>query len=258
MRRISFAVALLMCGSFASAQQVLFPTQPLFAGYSAMAPATRPSDDSSQPLFADYPAQTPGSQQQQYYGPAPAPVTSWQSEISIAFGYSDVEFSHAHNGSYYDPSGAYFDINAMFPIPGLSTPVFGFGFTGSGYWDSKDTPLAGTLYSNVNMVALEARISAPIPTTSGQGFFLIPRIGAGPLFNNYGIQTPNPGGLTYSSDYHNGIAFEVRPYIEAGYRFSQTGSIGIEGSYMWGWGDFGDLGSITQEARVGIVFAYRF
>jgi hypothetical protein len=180
-------------------------------------------------------------------------ASPWQWQGAFGAGYSNVRFPHAGNGAFYNPSGPYFDASGYFPIPGYSLPIIGIGLSASGYFDKSNPTGFNDLYSNVNLISPELRAGFPIPLSSGdQGLYLFPAIGVGPLFNNYGYETPVNG-----TNYHYGIAVEVRPSVELGYRWSQS-SVGVVGSYSQGWGDFGSYGSISQESRVGLVFSYRF
>jgi hypothetical protein len=187
------------------------------------------------------------------YSSAQSPEAPWQYEAQLSGGYSYLIFNHANN-AFYNRSGPYIDANINLNLPDLHTPlVFGGGISASGYFDSNNFLGIDDLYSNVNLISFEGRVSLPISfSRDDQGLFFLPRVGVGFLFDNYVVQTPFGG-----DNYHNGGAFEVRPSIEIGYRWGRA-ALGLEGSYMAAWGSFGAFGSMAQELRAGLVFSYRF
>ncbi len=274
MRRLAFILGVMICGSGPAwgdqmpcdSATAATNSVRLFANYQPLAGNSHWAE-SSPPLLLDAePAPTPAPSPE----PAPAPgpqvyyVQSepvyrrpWVYEGSVSAGYSNIRFPHARSPAFYDTSGGYIDANFAFSLPKYSSPIIGFGITGSGYFSTRNDVNVGTLFSDVDMISFEARIAAPIPADGGHGFFLLPRLGGGLLINDYAIDSP--GGVnTIFTSFHDGVGVEVRPSIELGYRWSRDFSAGIEGSYMAAWGDFGSLGSLAQEWRVGFVFSYRF
>jgi hypothetical protein len=169
---------------------------------------------------------------------------------------------------FYDHSGAYVDADVAWTFR-LPVPLqLGVAATGSGYWDRQSIPNTSTdnfsdyyrdhLYSDLGMFELEPRVGLRFGGKTG--FFIMPRAGAGLLVDSYGIDrssTDNFGNTYIHTDYHSGAAFEVRPAIQAGYNFGFI-SAGVEGSYLWSWGDFGALGHHAQEYRVGAFIKFDF
>jgi len=188
----------------------------------------------------------------------PPPPPRWQYWLTISGGYSQAEFSSSPKLPY-NHDGAYIDTNFYFPLPQLEAPVVGVGITWSGYWNtySLGPPLYITENGNLNMFEFEGRLAWPLGARSGNGIYLLPRIGAGLLIDNYWLGEPYYG-YTYSTYInYTGAAFEIRPDIEVGYRFGMM-NIGAEVSYMAAWGGFGKLGDMAEEFRAGLIFGYRF
>jgi hypothetical protein len=250
---LAFAAGLILSCGVGFADQII-PTAPLMADDTTPAPPPPPPPSPYQP------APPPSGLNELDYQKSmlpPGGTSPWQYEFSMSAGYSYFHFSDAKSNTFYNQSGPYFDGNFAFPLPNHSSPIVGFGVSVTSHWENKDFANAGTLYSDVSLVSFEGRVAFPIPTDSSEGLFCVPRIGVGLLLNNYNIETPAGGNSSYTS-YHNGFAVDVRPNIEAGYRWSDSASAGIEASYMAGWGGFGNLGSMVTEARIGAVINLRF
>jgi hypothetical protein len=194
-------------------------------------------------------------------------VTVSQPTLTVSTGYSNVEMQKTGN-LFYDHSGPYVDADIAWTLR-LPVPLqVGIGATGSGYWDRENIDLTSSsnnfyypydhLYSDLGFFELEPRVG--IRLGGRTGFFIMPRAGAGLLVNSYGIDrsfTDSSGNTYIDTDYHTGAAFEVRPAIQAGYDFGFL-SAGVEGSYMWSWGDFGGFGHHAQEYRVGAFLKFDF
>jgi hypothetical protein len=190
-----------------------------------------------------------------YYNSLKQPEPTWNFDTSISSGISYLVFNHARNDAFYGRTGAYIDTNINFHLADLHLPVvLGAGVTASSFWDNDNFLGVDTVYSNVNLIAAEGRISIPFNIFEGedQGPYITPRIGIGGLYDNYVFQTPFNG-----NKYSNGGGFEVRPGILFGYRY-QSFSVGVEFSYMLAWGNFGDFSSGAQEVRGGFLMSYRF
>jgi hypothetical protein len=178
-----------------------------------------------------------------------------QGSWTVSAGYSNVQFSHASPGFNYNHDGGYLDgdVNAL--LPGNPRLLLGAGIGGS--WHYETYTLSGPGYviygpsSNVGLFNIEGRLGVPISSKATGGFFILPRIGTGLLIQDYWIDTP------FYTAYHTGAAFELRPCIQTGYSWG-SGSVGAEVSYMWAWGDFGNLGSSAQELRAGVFLRFRF
>jgi hypothetical protein len=186
-------------------------------------------------------------------------------DFTVSTGYSNLQTQKANN-LFYDHSGAYLDADVAWTLPLVVPLQVGIGATTSGYWEreSIDSLSNDNFYypydhqdSNVGLFEIEPRVGLRLggPT----GFFALPPIGAGLLIDSYAIdQSFNSDGNTYlSTRYHTGAAFEVRPAIEVGYRWGFV-SAGVEGSYMYSCGDFGDLGHGAQEYRIGAFVTFSF
>jgi hypothetical protein len=207
------------------------------------------------------PPQNPNNPQPTYVAPNPNQsyynaqnqVVSWQYELNIAGGYSNVIFDHT-GGLNYNRDGGYIDFGANFNLPGTRPIVLGADMTATGTFDSYNVNFQD-LYSEITMVALEGRAELPLAFNQNQGLFFTPRIAAGPLLDDFYAQLPFS---TYH--HHTGVAFELRPGMKVGYRFlpGGTASVGLDASYMAAWGDFGNFGSFGQEVRVGAFFSWRF
>lgn len=192
-----------------------------------------------------------------------------QTSFTVSAGYSNVQFSHS--SLFYGRDGGYVDGDFMWRLPNRSpVPLLvGGGLSFSGYYDFMHVPITfpdGTpgrarLESDVSLVSFEARAAAPISLwqEGGRGVFIMPKVGAGLLINDYAIDNASTsGGATFLfTHYHDGAAFDIRPGIQGGYSWG-WGSAGVEVSYMAAFGDFGRLGSIAQEVRAGAFFRVRF
>lgn len=188
-------------------------------------------------------------------GTAAASAQIWS--FTISGGYSNV-LTNKSDGLFYNRNGAYIDADFNYRVPDASFPLLvGGGITGSGYWDTQNVLVPGsffggyTLYSDFGLLELEARAAVPIALRHAPGWFVMPRIGAGLLIDDYAIDTPN------FTEYFTGAAFEIRPAVQVGYSWG-PGSFGAEFSYMAAWGDFGHLGSFAQELRVGLFLRFKF
>jgi len=187
--------------------------------------------------------------------------------LTVSTGYSNLETERATN-LFYTHDGSYIDVDAAFnlPLPVLFPIQAGLGATASGQWDRESFVIPSStsnfspysdLYSNVGFFELEPRLGMRIG--GGNGFYVLPRIGAGLLIDSYAIdQSSTSGGVTYiDTTYHTGAAFEIRPDIQVGYKCGFL-SAGLETNYMWAWGDFGGLGRRAQEFRVGAFLKFSF
>lgn len=196
---------------------------------------------------------------------AGAQITSF----TISAGYSNIQISH-NAGPFYSRDGGYADAEYLWRLPTQHFPLLlGASVSGSTYYDWEHIPVTfsdgstgrARLESDLGMVSLEARAAVPISFArhGGRGFFVVPKIGAGLLIDSYAIDNSfNSGGFTYlNTTYHDGAAFDIRPGIQGGYSWG-WGSAGIDASYMAAFGDFGRLGSIAQEIRVGAFFRIKY
>jgi len=184
--------------------------------------------------------------------------------MTFSVGYSNLQTQKTDN-LFYNHDGAYVDADFSWRLP-LNIPLqVGIGATGSGHWERQSTfvPLDNTyypydhLYSDLGLFELEPRIGLRLGNPTG--FFFTPRIGAGLLIDSYAIDQTitNSNGTYLNTQYHTGAAFEVRPALQAGYCWGPAAA-GIEASYMWSWGDFGELGRHADEFRVGAFFSLNF
>ncbi len=209
-------------------------------------PTTQPQNNS----LADYNVASP---------------SDWMSQPTISGGYSNVHFN-GNNAIPYNRQGGYIDANVYEKLPPNDSPLFGLGLTATGTWDNytinyPTAPFSRSFYADTGIFSAEVRIAFPFGLPNpNQGFYCLPRIGVGALVNNFQVGQPY---YTYPNYYfgteinHTGIAVEVRPDIEIGYRIKKF-NIGVETSYMAAWGNFGKLGNIAQEFRLGLVVGYRF
>jgi hypothetical protein len=197
-------------------------------------------------------AQTTGPEYQapSYYYPVQAPPSPWQYDVSFTAGYSNFLFQHTNNLNF-SRDGAFIDLGFNFNVPQVRPFVFGVGLTASGFWDNYNL-FFQSLYSEFNTATLEARVALPLAPNPNKGFFFTPRLGAGGMLDNYYVQTGFGGYINY-----NGAAFVLRPGAQLGWRFGAA-AVGVDGSYMAAWGNFGDLGHFAQELRIGLFFSYRF
>ena len=177
---------------------------------------------------------------------------------TVSTGYANLNVAHQTEGVFYSKDGGYVDGDVTWLVSRQPIPVLlGAGLSVSGFYDSKDvfTPSGffpeERLDSSLSLVALEGRIGIPIQFERARGWFILPRLGAGLLIDDYAIDH------LYTTDYHTGAAFEIRPAIQVGYSFGFW-SIGAEASYMAAWGDFGRLGDTAQEIRGGIFARFKF
>ncbi len=196
-----------------------------------------------------------------------AAVARGQSYSTISVGYANLHTSEL-NGLFYDRDGVYLDGDVAWKLPRPNPPfLIGFGFGGSGYFQSQNVvfPINSnfngqtTLYSDVGLFEIEPRIAITLWSPWMRGLFLRPRLGAGLLVDSYGIDNIfQSNGTTFiGTQYHTGAAIEVHPNVQAGYSWG-AGSVGVEAGYMPAWGDFGGLGHRAQEIRVGLFFNWLF
>ena len=155
---------------------------------------------------------------------------------------------------------------SMKNCPPTIRPSLAWASPPQAHWDNytinyPTAPFSRSFYADTGMFSAEVRIAFPFGLPNpNQGFYCLPRIGVGALVNNFQVGQPY---YTYPNYYfgteinHTGIAVEVRPDIEIGYRIKKF-NIGVETSYMAAWGNFGKLGNIAQEFRLGLVVGYRF
>ena len=184
--------------------------------------------------------------------------------FGVSAGYSNIEVQNAANYLHYNRDGAYIDGELGLNFGGKTVSFFaGLGASATFHYNTEDyhyTDNFGNHYivhdtsSYVGFYNFEGRIGVPFYFTASRrdprGFFLFPKIGAGILINDYWIDTRN------GTESHTGAAFDIRPAIQAGYTWG-PGAAGIEASYMWAWGEFGNLGDRAQEARIGAFFRIR-
>jgi hypothetical protein len=184
--------------------------------------------------------------------------------FSLSAGYSNIQIQNTANYLHYNRDGGFLDGEFGATFGGRPAAFFvGFGASVAYHYNTENfhyTDNFGnhfTVYGTTSYVGFynfEGRIGVPLTFTASRrdprGFFLYPKVGAGLLVSDYGIDT------RFGTEYHSGAAFDIRPAIQAGYTWG-PGSAGIEASYMWAWGDFGNLGDRAQEARIGAFFRLR-
>jgi hypothetical protein len=211
---------------------------------------------------------TPESAQEQnqslaYYS-APSP-SDWELEPTISGGYSNVHYNEK-NAIPYNPQGGYIDLNLYARMPNYDSPIIGLGVSATGNWDDytvayPTAPFLKSFYANTDMISAEVRFAFPFDLPGPiHGLYCLPRLGIGAMVDNFTVGQPYydfPNYYLATGSNHTGIAFDVRPDIELGWRVNRF-NIACETSYMAAWGNFGKLGSLAQEFRVGLVLGYRF
>jgi hypothetical protein len=189
-------------------------------------------------------------------------------DVTVSAGYSHLDMQRTNN-LFYDHSGAYVDADFAWWLPTVVPLQAGIGFTGSGYAERESISFADTsnfydpynqhLYSDLGLFELEPRLG--LHFGGDRGFFCVPRIGAGLLISSYDVdqlRTDGSNDETYiDTNRHTGAAFEIRPAIRAGYSWRFV-SAGVEGSYMYSWGNFGAFGRHAQELRAGLFLKFTF
>ena len=198
-----------------------------------------------------------------------ATIAFGQEAFTFGAGYSHVDFADAGN-LLHGKDGPYIDLDLAVKVPQQRLPIWAsFAFTGSGYFESAEqtvslspgTSATANLYSDVGFFEMEPRVSLAFYSDQRtmRGFFVKPRVGMGLLIDSYGIDhvTQSATNVHFSTEYHTGLAFEIRPAVHAGYSWG-PGEVGAEISYMSAWGDFGDLGNKAQEFRAGAFYAVKF
>ena len=205
----------------------------------------------------------PPNQSLAYYS-APSP-TDWQLEPTISAGYSNVRFN-GKSAIPYNPQGGYIDANVYMRMPNYDSPILGLGISATGNWDDYSinyptAPFYKSFYADTSMVCAEVRFAFPFGLPSpDHGFYCLPRLGIGVLVDNFAVGQPYDNYPNYyfaTDSNHTGFAYEVHPDIELGYRIKRF-NIACEASYMAAWGNFGKLGDLTQELRLGLIVGYRF
>jgi hypothetical protein len=186
-------------------------------------------------------------------------------EPTISGGYSSVHFN-GKNAIPYNPQGGYIDANIYDRMPNYDSPILGLGISATGNWDDytinyPTAPFYRSFYADTSMVSAEVRFAFPFGLPSpDHGLYCLPRLGIGVLVNNSTVGQPYYGYPNYyfgTDSNHTGLGFEVRPDIELGYRIKRF-NIAFEVSYMAAWGNFGKLGNLSQELRLGLTVGYRF
>jgi hypothetical protein len=188
-------------------------------------------------------------------------------DVTVTAGYSNLQLQRTNN-LFYDHSGAYVDADFAWWLPTVVPLQAGIGVGGSGYSDRRSISFADNtdfdyrydqhLYSDLGLFELEPRLGLHLG--GDRGFFCVPRIGAGLLVSSYDVDqlyTDTNGSTYIDTNHHTGAAFEVRPAIRAGYSWRFV-SAGVEGSYMYSWGNFGAFGRHAQEYRVGLFVKFTF
>jgi hypothetical protein len=189
-------------------------------------------------------------------------------DFALTGGYS--HFFPEHTGDlFFNKDGAYIDGNFAYRLPGSPVPIYaGFGITASGYWDSEQTPFFNNgfyynnnnLYSDIEMVEAEPRVAVKLLVPGLPGFYVRPQLGAGLLINNYSVDMLQQNNSLFyiHTAYFTGAAFDIRPDVEAGWSIGGRTSVGLDLSYMAAFGNFGQMGTVMQELRVGLFARFRY
>ena len=200
--------------------------------------------------------------------------------FTFSGGYSNAQMTgnNSRQGAtatfHFPRQGEYLDADLAVPVSAAPFPLLvGGGFSWTEHLDSGDpvtvqpsgfpvTPPARTKdqHSELNQYSLEARAAVPLYFSGSQGFYVMPRIGAGALSYHFNGHHPafESEQFTFIENGHfEGYAFEVRPALEAGYTWRRL-SVGVEGSAMFAWGHFRPFGSTECELRTGAFLRYRF
>jgi hypothetical protein len=187
-------------------------------------------------------------------------------DIAFSGGWSHL-YPQRSSGLNFSKDGAYLDSDFAWRAPGQVPLMFGFGLTWNGTWSSTNEPfvignnfLGSTwLYSDIDSFAFEPRMALKFRIPGIPGLEIRPRIGAGPLYSYYAIDSAQVfnNGVFVTTAYHSGAAFEVRPDLQVGYGFGGT-SFGMDVSYSAAWGSFGSLGDEMQELRVGMYVRFKY
>jgi hypothetical protein len=181
---------------------------------------------------------------------------------TVSTGYANIRTQRSDN-LFYSHDGSYLDADFAWKLPVL--PLYtGVGVGGSGYWDrqrifgSTDSfdDRFNHLYSDLGTFEIEPRLALKLG--GRRGLFVEPRIGAGLQVSSYGVDrliNDSNGNTFIDTVYHTGAAFEVHPAIQLGYSWG-WGAAGVEGSYMYSWGNFGGFGRHAEEYRIGAFFRF--
>lgn len=187
--------------------------------------------------------------------------------FAVSAGYSNFD-SNAAAHVLHTRDGGYVDADFSWYLRDLPVPLLiGGGISGSAYYRTRDVFIPFdtnlfedvTLESDVGLLSFEGRVAVPVGLNRGRGFFVMPKVGAGLLIDDYTIDfSTRSGGTTFlGTTDHSGAAFEVRPGVDVGYSWG-WGAAGAQFSYMAAWGDFGQLGNAAQEFRAGVFFRFSF
>jgi hypothetical protein len=188
-------------------------------------------------------------------------------DFALAAGYSHI-YPQTTGGLNFSKDGAYIDGDLAWRLPGPAPIMLGFGITASGTYQYQNFQFVNnnnnfisytTLYSDVENIGLEPRIALNIRIPGMPGLEIRPRLGAGLLIDDYGIDVAQPVNnfVFFNTVYHTGAAFDIRPDLQVGFTW-RGASAGLDASYMAAWGSFGALGDNLQELRVGLYFRCRF
>jgi hypothetical protein len=196
-------------------------------------------------------------------------VSAQALDFSLSGGYSHM-FPQKSGSLFFDRDGEYLDANFAFQIPDVVVPLYaGLGVGASGYWESHDGPFVfnnnnsfgytSSLYSDTEMIEVQPRLALKLVIPGLRGFYIRPQIGAGLLIDNYSVDQANVVNdiAFFHTLQHTGAAFDIRPDVEAGWSLGRT-SIGVDLSYMAGWGGFGQMGNTMQEFRAGVFARFRY
>jgi hypothetical protein len=184
--------------------------------------------------------------------------------FTLTAGYSRLSISNPNN-LLLNKDGEFLDFDAAFrPSPGCPV-LLGVGVGGSGFFRYEDVTftsggqqVTGNFNSRFLLFQIEPRLALPIVFGKDHGLYLEPRIGGGLLIEDdrFEMLTQSGGNGSITETQHTGLGVEIHPAIQAGYCWD-GGAVGVEGSYVAGWGQLGMLDSREQELRVGAFFKLR-
>jgi hypothetical protein len=184
--------------------------------------------------------------------------------LTLTLGYSRLNISNKTD-TPLNKDGYYFDFDAGFPAPGGVPLLLGAGLSGSAFAEDEvtffpadeDAYVDFTVNSGIALLDLEARAGLPIPIPGTTHLVVEPRIGTGPFVEDDVITgVPIHNGADFENVYHAGAGVEVHPALEIMSSWD-SGALGIDASFIEGWGRFGQYGSRLSEMRLGLFFTLR-
>jgi hypothetical protein len=188
-------------------------------------------------------------------------------EIAFGLGYAHVFLDGAHAGALEEQGGFHLDVHCSWPVGAPMTDdrpelrfgvAFGMGlfiserrvesFSDNGWVTFKD--------NYTQLLTIEPEIQLSLRQPVGGRFWLEPGLAGTFLYGEYETGLASFGFFSEGEDRRK-VGGAGRAFLRGAYHRDQW-SVGVEGSYSYGWLDFGDdIGGDIQQAYLGVFYARR-